>query len=88
VDDRLYSVGDARKYDSSTENSGKEIEPTLPEKEAKKGRTLGDTLLAELDDEQELAITTKLGQFERQTTLVARAHDISRTAEPDMGMGV
>lgn len=88
VDDRLYSVDDARNDDSSTENAGREIEPNLPEKELKKGRTLEDKLLDAFDDEQELAITTKLGQFERQTTQIARAHDISRTAEPDMGMGV
>jgi hypothetical protein len=88
VDDRLYSVDAARNDDPSTENAGKEIEPNLPEKEVKKGRTLEDKLLVALDDDQELAITTKLGQFERQTTQIARAHDISRTAEPDMGMGV
>ena len=88
VDDRLYSSHGAGGDDIPAENPGKGIEPKLPEKEVKKERTLEDELLSELDDEQELAITNKLGEFERQTTQLARAHDISRTTEPEIGMGV
>ena len=88
VDDRLYPSNGAEGDDIPAENPGKGIEPKLPEKEVKKERTLEDELLSELDDEQELAITNKLGEFERQTTQLARAHDISRTTEPEIGMGV
>jgi len=86
VDDRLYPFDDPKGEDNSRSNTGKGIEPELPEKKAKKERTLEEELLSEIDDEQELTTSTKLGTFERHTTQLAQAHDISRTTEPEMGM--
>jgi len=86
VDDRLYPIDDAKVDDNSTTNTGKGMEPKLHEKGVKKERTLEDELLNEVDDDQELTTATKLGQFERHTTQLARAHDISRTTEPEMGI--
>jgi len=86
VDDRLYPFEEEKAEDGKTENAGKGIEPKLPEKERKSERSLEDELLKEVDEEQELTIATKLGQFERQTTQLARVHDISRTTEPEMGI--
>jgi len=86
VDDRLYPFGDAKDENNSTVNTGKGIEPELPEKGVKKERTLEEKLLSEIDDEQELTTATKLGTFERHTTQLARAHNISRTTEPEIGI--
>ena len=85
VDDRLYSSDDRNAANVSEANSGKEIEPELPSNSKEKELTPDDEVTKDAGDDQELASTIKLGQFERHAGQLARAHDISRNAEPENG---
>ena len=86
VDDRLYTYESSEAVDVETTSSGKEIEPKLPSAATRDEKSLEDEMLEDIGDEQEPSTTMKLGQFERQSNQLARAHDISRTAEPEMGI--
>jgi len=88
VDDRLYSADEKTTATSnpSEDAGGKEQKPELdiatlvasvPENEIK-GKEIGD------DDD--LTTSIKLGEFVRVPSQLARAHDLTRSTEIDLGM--
>ena len=88
VDDRLYieventvvakhAVKDEGGKDQKPEIDVSELIADTPENETK------EKDIAESDD---LSPTIKLGEFVRQPSQLARAHDFSRTSEPELGM--
>jgi len=88
VDDRLYSESDKKAHVSTPaeDEGGKDQKPELdvaalvasaPENEVK------DKEIADADD---LTTSIKLGEFVRVPSQLARAHDLTRSTDIDLGM--
>ena len=96
VDDRLYSDADksvqdeiAAKLNDSTDDEedagGKDRSPELADIETALAKDAADKSqdVAEADD---LTTSIKLGEFVRGSSELARAHDLTRSTEIDLGM--
>jgi len=96
VDDRLYSDADksaqdeiAAKLNSSTDDEedagGKDRSPELAEVEIAPFKEAADKS-PDVTDADDLTTSIKLGEFVRGSSELARAHDLTRSTEIDLGM--
>jgi len=88
VDDRLYSASEKKAHLSTIDEDagGKEQKPeldvaalvaSLPENQVKD---------KDISDDDDLTASIKLGEFVRVPAQLARAHDLTRSTEIDLGM--
>ena len=93
VDDRLYSGADeeeqakiAARLNAKKDEGGKDQNPELLIERSEEARKPSDGKDKCADETDELTPSIKLGQFVRDSQTLIRAHDASRSIEPELGM--
>ena len=86
MDDRLYPIEDSEHTEVRGSQSSSELKQELFNQSKDKEQLKEKDLIKDTSEEQEIITSIKLGQFERQTSPLVRAHDFSRGSEPEMGM--
>ena len=86
VDDRLYPTGDSEPTEFGGSQSSSELKQELFNQSKDKEQLKENDLIKDPREEQDIITSIKLGQFERQTSPLVRAHEFSRGSEPEMGM--
>jgi type IV secretion system protein VirD4 len=90
VDDRLYvetPIKEAKPAKASAEDEGgKDQKPDIDVSTLIKDTPENEVKEPSLSDDDDLTPSIKLGEFVREPSQLARAHDFSRTNEPELGM--
>lgn len=94
VDDRLYSEAqkETEKQEGkiaealNSDDGGKDHNPELDAPDVDVSSSAKDKNAPALEEGDDLTSSIKLGEFVRGSSQLVRAHDLSRTAEPQIGM--
>ena len=97
VDDRLYTETDRAtqekiasalntKTDTDEDSGGKERSPELSGDEASHSSENAGKKSRDVSEDDDLTPAIKLGEFVRDTANLARAHDLTRSTDIDLGM--
>ena len=88
VDDRLYTAEEkAETAKAATDDDGgKDQKPDIDVASLIAASPENEVREQELPEGDDLTTSIKLGEFVRQPSALARAHDFSRTNEPELGM--
>ena len=88
VDDRLYAEVDKTAVVNSAakDEGGKDQKPEIDVSDLMADTPENETKEKDIAESDDLSPTIKLGEFVRQPSQLARAHDFSRTSEPELGM--
>ena len=88
VDDRLYIENEtAKPVKTNTEGEGgKDQKPNMDIPEHLASTANAETKGQDISEDDDLISSIKLGEFVRETSNLARAHEFSRTNEPELGM--
>jgi type IV secretion system protein VirD4 len=88
VDDRLYTEAEktAVVNIAAKDEGGKDQKPDIDVSALMADMPENETKEKDIAESDDLSPTIKLGEFVRQPSQLARAHDFSRTSEPELGM--
>jgi type IV secretion system protein VirD4 len=88
VDDRLYDETEKADTEKSSlkDDGGKDQKPEIDAADLLADTPENEVKDPELSDSEDLTPSIKLGEFVRDTSNLARAHEFSRTNEPELGM--
>ena len=88
VDDRLYAETEKAEPVKSSlkDDGGKDQKPEIDAADLLADTPENEVKDPELSDSEDLTPSIKLGEFVRDTSNLARAHEFSRTNEPELGM--
>ena len=98
VDDRLYTeaerdaqakaekIAASRNGDTEKDDGGKDNSPELDAPKTSVADDIGSEKTPDIPEGDDLTTSIKLGEFVRDTSQLARAHELSRTNEPELGM--
>jgi len=88
VDDRLYIEVETKPVAKNAvkDEGGKEQKPEIDVSDLMADTPENETKEKDIAESDDLSPTIKLGEFVRQPSQLARAHDFSRTSEPELGM--
>ena len=87
MDDRLYTASEKAAIAKANEDEGgKEQRPILDVSALISDTPENQTKEQDLAESDDLVTSIKLGEFVRDTSNLARAHEFSRTNEPELGM--
>ena len=88
VDDRLYVETEKAETEkpSLKDDGGKDQKPEIDAADLLADTPENEVKDPEISDDEDLTPSIKLGEFVRDTSNLARAHEFSRTNEPELGM--
>ena len=88
MDDRLYTAAEKEAVANNAvkDEGGKDHKPEIDVSELMVDTPENETKDKDIAESDDLSPTIKLGEFVRQPSQLARAHDFSRTSEPELGM--
>ena len=88
VDDRLYTEAEKESVANNAvkDDGGKDQKPEIDVSELMVDTPENETKDKDIAESDDLSPTIKLGEFVRQPSQLARAHDFSRTSESELGM--
>jgi len=99
VDDRLYTEAEKSEQnkiasalnsktdtDEDEDEGGKERSPELGDHETLLSQERASETSLDVAEGDDLTSSIKLGEFVRDTAMLARAHDLTRSTDIDLGM--